>query len=110
MTSRPRRARALRSGYEDLPPDARATLGTSSARIGDGFAIALTAIPIGMFNRVVGLGTARAAANEDVAAIVAFYEAAGIAQSVVQLAARRRRSHRSPSGWPRPATPRAAAG
>ena len=76
---------ALRSGYEDLPPDARATLGTSSARIGDGFAIALTAIPIGMFNRVVGLGTARAAANEDIAAIVAFYEAAGIAQSVVQL-------------------------
>jgi GNAT superfamily N-acetyltransferase len=77
--------RALRSAYEDLPPDARAALGTSTTRIGDGVAIALTALPVGMFNRVIGLGTIRAAVNGDVAAIQAFYEAVGVAQAVVQL-------------------------
>ena len=78
--------RALRDAYEALPPDARAALGTSTARIGGADAIALTAVGIGMFNRVVGLGTVQPATAADVEDIAAFYaNSVPPSQSVVQL-------------------------
>ncbi|HEY3333719.1 MAG TPA: hypothetical protein VGK16_00680 [Candidatus Limnocylindrales bacterium] len=77
--------RAIRDTYDVLPPDARAALGTSTASIGGADAIALRTVGIGMFNRVVGLGTARPATASDIEAIVAFFTDLGIPQSVVQL-------------------------
>jgi hypothetical protein len=77
--------RAIRNSYDALPLEARRALGTRTATIGGGDAIALSAVGIGMFNRVVGLGTAQPATPADVDAITAFYGDAAPSQSVVQL-------------------------
>lgn len=60
--------------------------GASCAAIGGGVAFALTVIDFGFFNRVVGLGTARPATEEDVEAASQFFVDLGRTQSVVHVA------------------------
>jgi hypothetical protein len=77
--------RAIVNSYEALPPEARAALGPGTASIGGAFAVSLRGLGVGMFNRVVGLGTAQPPTPADVDGIAAFYAAAGVGQSVVQV-------------------------
>lgn len=60
--------------------------GASWAAIGGAVAFALTAIDIGFFNRVVGLGTAQPATEADVESASQFFVHLGRGQSVVHVA------------------------
>ncbi len=71
--------------------------GTTVATPGGGVAFALTAVDIGFFNRVIGIGVARPAVETDVEEASAFFDRADRHQSVAQLA-----GHAVPSdvvGW-----------
>jgi hypothetical protein len=60
--------------------------GASCAAIGGGVAFALTVIDFGFFNRVVGLGTAQPATEDDVESASQFFVHLGLGQSVVHAA------------------------
>ena len=60
--------------------------GASWAEIGGGVAFALTVIDFGFFNRVVGLGTAQPATEDDVESASQFFVQLGLSRSVVHAA------------------------
>lgn len=60
--------------------------GASWATIGGAVAFALTAIDFGFFNRVVGLGTAQPATDDDVESASRFFVQLGLGQSVIHVA------------------------
>jgi GNAT superfamily N-acetyltransferase len=66
-----------------LPDD---PLGAIVSEPGDGAAFAFTKIDISLFNRAIGIGVARPAVASDVDDVVAFFDGAERAVSVVQLA------------------------
>lgn len=61
-------------------------VGASCAAIGGGVAFAVTVIDFGFFNRVVGLGTARPATEDDVESASQFFAHLGLGQSVIHVA------------------------
>jgi GNAT superfamily N-acetyltransferase len=62
------------------------TLGAEWAEIGGAVAFGLRHVPHPFFNRVIGLGIARPATSEDVAAVDAFFRGLGHGWSAVQVA------------------------
>lgn len=60
--------------------------GATTAPIGGAAAWGLTAIDFGFFNRVVGLGTARPAAEADVETASQFFLDLGVTQSIIHAA------------------------
>jgi GNAT superfamily N-acetyltransferase len=61
-------------------------VGAITARPGGGVAFAFTKLDIPFFNRTIGLGVARPAAETDVDEVVAFYDGAERQVSVIQIA------------------------
>ncbi|HEX4897129.1 MAG TPA: hypothetical protein VFV53_02070 [Candidatus Limnocylindrales bacterium] len=61
-------------------------VGAEILEVGGGVATALTAVDIGFFNRTVGLGIERPLTEEDLDAVVAFYDRLARSTSVIQLA------------------------
>jgi hypothetical protein len=59
--------------------------GASWATMGGAIAFALTAIDFGFFNRVVGLGTAKPATEDDVESASQFFVHLGLGQSIIHV-------------------------
>ncbi len=59
--------------------------GAATVRVGGGVAFGLTVIDFVLFNRVIGLGTARPATEADVEAASRFFLELGVTESVVQV-------------------------
>jgi len=60
--------------------------GAASVAVGGGVAFGLTVIDVGLFNRVVGLGSSRPATEADAEAASRFFLDLGLTESVVQVA------------------------
>lgn len=60
------------------PPALRDELGLRAERVGGALALALRKLPIGQFNRAIGLGVERPADEDDVDALCRWFEAAGV--------------------------------
>ncbi|HEY5434897.1 MAG TPA: hypothetical protein VIK13_06665 [Candidatus Limnocylindrales bacterium] len=79
-------AAAYQDTYAGAAAIAGDPCGARFAIIGGADVHALTALDFSFFNRTVGLGTARPATREDVAAVSAFYRDLGLGQSVIHVA------------------------
>lgn len=71
-------ARAFCDLYEAAPPPLRARLGLQAVKLAGATVLLAPGLPSPLFNRVIGLGLARMADEDDVAAIAARYRAAGV--------------------------------
>lgn len=60
------------------PPALREELGLRAERVGGALALALRKLPIGQFNRAIGLGVERPAREEDLDALCRWFDAAGV--------------------------------
>lgn len=78
-------ARATRSMYEAAALLPGNPFRIATAEVGGTIAVQTAAFPIGFLNRAIGLGTVRSATEDDVATLTAFYERAGIGQSMFQV-------------------------
>jgi len=79
-------ALAFRDTFEAAAAMADDAVGPITSRPGGGVAFAFTKLDIPFFNRVIGVGVARAAVESDVDEVVAFYEGARSSVSVAQIA------------------------
>ena len=79
-------ALAFRDTFEAAAAMADDAVGPITSRPGGAVAFAFTKLDIPFFNRVIGVGVARAAVESDVDEVVGFYDGARSSVSVAQIA------------------------
>lgn len=79
-------ALAYRDSYTAAAAVPGSPIGAASTMIGGSVAFGLTVIDFGLFNRVIGLGTAQPATEDDVDAASMFFRDLGLTQSVIHVA------------------------
>jgi hypothetical protein len=79
-------AAATRSAFDAARSLAGNPFDVATSEVSGVFAVRMGAIPMGFFNRVVGLGATRAPVEEDIASPTSWFEDAGIPQSMFQVA------------------------
>lgn len=79
-------ALAYRDSYTAAAAVPGSPIGAASTMIGGSVAFGLTVIDFGVFNRVIGLGTAQPATEDDVDAASMFFLDLGLTQSVIHVA------------------------
>src|ERR1051326_942724 len=78
-------AEAMADLYAAAPPDCAADTGLATGRVGAAYQFLLPALDHALFNRVIGLGVAEAASEEDIDVSLDTFAAAGVRNGAIQL-------------------------